>query len=76
MKCNDCPIKHHDPNDGIECEIFPLGPLDDEERKDGEGCIYNMRTINKRRKELIEYWNKLANEMLDAERKRESSVIK
>ena len=50
MKCEHCPYHRYEVGfeDADEtCDIFGDFPEDEKSRKDGEGCIFNMRTLNK-----------------------------
>ena len=49
MKCEDCPyhkVEIYEDRDEY-CDIFGEFPEDEKSRKDGEGCIFNMRTLDK-----------------------------
>jgi len=50
MKCSGCPYHHYEV--GMEdadeyCAVFGDFPEDEKSRKDEEGCIYNLRTLHK-----------------------------
>lgn len=64
MKCDGCPFHKYEV--GLEdadewCDIFGNFPEDEKSRKDGEGCIFNMQTLKKKKAEKDEEFIKLYN---------------
>lgn len=49
MKCDRCPYHRYEVYEDADdyCDIFGDFPEDEKSRKDGEGCIFNMRTLDK-----------------------------
>lgn len=49
MKCDGCPYHKYEIYEDADeyCVIFGEFPEDEKSRKDGEGCIFNMRTLDK-----------------------------
>lgn len=50
MKCSKCPYHRYEVGfeDADEtCDVFYDFPDDEKSRKDGEGCIFNLRTLAK-----------------------------
>ena len=49
MKCEHCPYHKYEVYEDADeyCDIFGDFPEDEKSRKDGEGCIFNMRTLKK-----------------------------
>lgn len=60
MKCDGCPYhKYEIYEDANEyCTVFGEFPEDEKSRKDGEGCIYNMRTLAKYKRKNDEAFEK------------------
>lgn len=57
MLCRNCPYHRYEVGfeDADEtCDVFYEFPDDERSRKDGEGCIFNLRTLKKKKAEMDE----------------------
>ena len=64
MLCRNCPYYRYEVGfeDADEyCDIFGNFPEDKKSRKDGEGCVFNMQTLKKKKAEKDEEFIKLYN---------------
>lgn len=69
MLCSKCNHMHYDYcEDCMECDLFCNDFPEEYERKDGEGCIFNERTIISRLKakqeQELETWKAIAESII------------